>query len=60
MIIVITKYNYNLKKYLHLDIYLCIMQVFGQLTQLVECHFDVVEVRSSSLLLPTKKYTKKG
>lgn len=30
------------------------MQVFGQLTQLVECHFDVVEVRSSSLLLPTK------
>ena len=57
MIIVITKYNYNLtKKYLHLDIYLCIMQVFGQLTQLVECHFDVVEVRSSSLLLPTISY----
>lgn len=30
------------------------MQMYGQLTQLVECHFDVVEVRSSSLLLPTK------
>ncbi len=29
-------------------------QLFGQLTQLVECHFDVVKVRGSSPLLPTK------